>query len=257
MPTPLPLSHNDRTRLAKYRIDRFKELDIELLSTAVNLDRTGTLHLNCFNPAFIVSLTKKQQQLATEAHAICGAQHLALWSKGEWVWQIPTQTLPAGCDLPILTLDELESLATDVLETLMATATLERNSTTAASAEPIALPTSNQLPGQSIRAIAEDVEQDLETVREWFGAQNLITIPYGGEEIVRGEDAILAYSHFEPLVIQARMARRGLIAPQSTQNGNGAAASAAEKKTTRRSTTRKPAAAKKTTRAKRSTAAKG
>lgn len=252
MLTPLPLSHNDRSRLARHQTDRFKELDVELLSTAVSLDGTGTLHLHCFNPAFVVSLTEKQQALAVEAHAIFGAQQLALWSRGDEVWQINTQTLPEGCDLPNLTLDQLESVATDVLaDIFMATATLERNSA-AASAEPIALPTSNQLPGQSIRAIAEDVEQDIETVREWFGAQNLMTIPYGGEEIVRGEDAILAYSHFEPLVIQARMARRGLIAPQSTQNGNGAA----EKKTTRRSTTRKPAAAKKTARAKRSTAAK-
>lgn len=88
---------------------------------------------------------------------------------------------------------------------------------------PIAPANPTAMPGCTIAMIAADVEASVEAVRDWLVGQGAVVIPFNGDEVVTGEAAILAVNHFTPLLIQRRLADRGLslqVSPQAAPQNN-------------------------------------
>lgn len=223
------------------------------------------LHLICGSQDEWAAMEPHLPWLREQAYLVMGAEELRIWISGE----SESIEVFSGATVEPWMAEELQRPGESVLQSVVdvilaedepmatAAATLEKPTTQTASQTSIS--TNGALPGQSLGAIAEDVEQSLDTVRDWFLGQGLMIIPFSGQEIVRGEDAIAAYQFFEPLVIRQRMAKRGLPLPgpgagghgngNATANGTAKAATTAAKKptTTKTTTSKKKPPAKKPT----------
>ncbi|WP_088893212.1 hypothetical protein [Leptolyngbya ohadii] len=221
-------SLNDRSRLEEHGFDRLKSLFSDLRPCTLFLDPERTLHIVCSHQSELEAIEQKRGAIERRAYLSLGCCQVLAWV--------------ADTDL---------ELVASVEDDTMPTATLEKPATSSKSTTAQSTP-SNRLPGQTLNNIAADVEQTIDIVREWFVGKGITPIPFGDDEIVSGEDAIGCYSHFEPMVIQARMARRGLSLPKTEQNGNGATATATKPAATK-STAKAPA---KTAAAKKKTSAR-
>lgn len=243
------LSTHDERLLQRMRLSRLAEVMSELAAPLLHLDLNYILHIHCSELADAQAIADQSKVLREQVWLILGCDHIVVWqgwdAVAEWVGDFRAQSE-----------DPLELVANE-LENPMPTATLEKTAAPKISKQSMALP------GQTLSAIASDLEQDISTIREWFANRQVTVIPFAGEEIVSGEDAIAAYTYFEPMVIQARMAKRGLT--PVTLNGaseNGVVVTEAKPRTTRKTaakpaaktTTRKTAA--KTPAAKKTTAKK-
>jgi hypothetical protein len=216
-----PLSDFDRLRIASLQHERLRQFFAELNNDRVIILTTeeNRLVIHCTQSEQVSGLLNNLDDLRYEAFLICGVEGVTIIFNGK---------VMAEC----LTLDQLEFDATSLFfeaEEEMATAILDKLTTvkkealrTTGSSNNTAQ-AHNRIPGCSLTDIAADVEQEVETVRNWFTASNLPVIPYKGEEIVAGEDAILAYDYFEPLLLQQRKAKRfGTSLPNTSQNSGTA-----------------------------------
>jgi hypothetical protein len=218
-------SESDLRTLEQMRLVRLREVAAPLKDLLLHLDLEYTLHIHCNSRAEAEALIAEGIELGQRCYLVLGCAEVAIWAEGD-------RLLKESVSLSLLEWKALESESTLFLEELaMATAVQSKPQAIA----PVIQPnwSSNKLPGQPLSAIAADVEQDAGTVKAWLQEQGAPIIPFNGEDIVTGEAAIAAINHFTPLLINARLQKRGLGQMESGnaaagQNGNGGATAATE-----------------------------
>jgi hypothetical protein len=220
-------TESDLKRLEKLRLLRLREVVQPLHGLLLHLNLDYILHIHCHSEECAEKLLEMNEALKQHCYLILGCREVAIWAEGDRLWE-GSVSVEDLC-LSFLDDDALESNSNAILEELenMATAVLDRPEVSTVS-QPTW--TSSKLPGQPISAIAADVEQEIGSVKAWLEEQGTAIIPFGGEEIVTGEAAIAAINYFTPILINARLQKRGLIGsiPSVEQNGNGTAAAVVE-----------------------------
>lgn len=206
------------------------------------------LHLHCDTDQVVGEAIAYGEELCRESAVILAVEHVSLWFQSELIWGAEARPFFEGVEL-----------ADTVLDPAMTTATLERPKTST-TANTKAQNLNKRLPGQNLAAIASDLEIGVDELRTWLESNGAVIIPYGNDEVVTGEMAIMAYQQFEKTRLQRVMQRRGLLVEDSNFSQNGSSATAiatppteAPTKPARKTSTRKPAAKAKGTRAKKST----
>lgn len=216
----MQLTNADRLRLERARHERFRSL-FPLSQAILHLDLEETLHIRVETLAEIGQLNPVKNALLAQAWLTFRAGGVALWMGNHCRWIAGFLGNSAAIDVDILESLSAMSAMHDEDSTMI---TLEKaEAPTAVAPAPIAPTNSTAMPGCTIAMIAADCEASVEAVRDWLLSQSAVIIPFNGEEVVTGEAAILAVSHFTPLLIQRRLADRGLslqISPQATPQNN-------------------------------------
>jgi len=220
-----------RLQIKRWR-DRFPVLAADSLQHISISD--NCLNLHCETQQVAAEAIVYGALLTKASGLILAVEAVKLWLNNELLWEAEVSPFSEG----------VESGETSVDPEPMPTATLDRPSSTTANAKTI----DKRLPGQNLEAIASDLEIGVDELRTWLESNGAVVIPYGNDEVVTGEMAILAYQQFEKSRLQRVMQRRGLLVEDSfTQNGTAATAIApapveAPTKPARKTSTRKPAA---------------
>lgn len=194
----LTFTDKDRTLAEAFRMARLMHSIPTLIDCLVYPDLEDTLHIHTQDPKIFASLQLFSRDLQQQAYWLAGVREICLWNGGE----DPAEQY------------SVESSSDVIIEhSHMTTATLDRPATyeTSATADKTSTNVDKNLPGQTIAAIAEDTQQDINEIRDWCRENGWPIIPFGNDEIISGEAAIAALDWFGQILIQQRKAKRGLV----------------------------------------------
>ncbi len=225
----LDFSDDDRALLRVAQHTRLREYFVELQRCILETTSDDRLVVHCSDPVEIAPVTADLDSFRHFAYLATGATLISFYHEGTELFT--TGELQAN---PDSALPGVECSLSFNGEGFMATATLDRPSATPAKpterraqrAQSGAMKTT---PAISLSEIASDVEQPIEEVRAWFDREGISVLGYLDYELVPATAAAAAYDHFEPLLMQQRRAKRGLLIDMpSTAAQNGRAKKAAK-----------------------------
>ncbi len=196
----LTFTDEDRTLANAFRFARLVMCIPTLQQAILRIDPKNTLHIHTQNPTDLASLQLFSHDLQYQVYIVLGCREVHLWDDRDLVEQY-----------------SLESIE-DVIEhsqLIMSTATLTLDRPAAYNAssdsQTSAVADKTSLPGQTLAAVAEDTEQDINEIRDWCRDQGWPVIPFGDSEVISGEAALAALDWFGQILIQQRKAKRGLM----------------------------------------------
>lgn len=238
----LPYSADDRALLDAAQHMRLREFFVELNQCVLETTSDDRLIVHCSNPVDVAPITSDLETFKHFAYLATGVSCISFYYEGTELFQVAItgelQVNPES-DLP-----EVEcSLSFYGEGFIMATATLERAET---KQPQVSDPpqNGNALPAISLAEISADLEQPIEVVRDWFQSNGVLVLGFMSYELVPAATAAAAYDHFEPLLLQQRRAKRGLVPTAPAEQNGHAAKSKATKPAAKPAAKAKPMATK-------------
>lgn len=198
-------NESDQQIIDAFRLARLSHLLPILQETLLHLDLEYTLHIHAFNDDVLTALELLFPEVQERAFIVMGCCDVALWHDDQLIAQ-------QSFDLQSLVhtrngIDEDFFMSTAIAEAPTLTVTPR--------IEPPSTPAPPKLPGQTLSAVADIVQQPVELVRAWVQEQDYQIIPFGTEEIVAGDVADATLNHFGSIWLQQQKAKLGLSSPRS------------------------------------------